>query len=82
MIIEYIGVQLTLEIFIRCDKVGRRYLSNNYSVGLQTYQHNVGQYNEDKILMVIFNRYDDNDVDIITKNTREETCMQMSSGSR
>jgi hypothetical protein len=58
--------------------VGAIFLGNNFSVSLGTKYidisaHAVRKYIEDGVLKLIFIRSYDNDADIFTKNTSEET---------
>jgi hypothetical protein len=59
------------------DNVGAIYLANNYSTSQRTKHidiraHFLREYIENGILKVEFIRSEDNDADILTKNTSEE----------
>jgi hypothetical protein len=76
-VLESIGIKLVLPITVKCDNVGAIYLSNNYSVGAQTKHintriHFFKEFIEDKIMQVKFVSTNDNDSDMLTKNTTEE----------
>ena len=77
-LLDTIGIPLQLPIAVRVDNVGAMFLANNFSVGQRTKHidiraHVVREYIEEGILTIIFVRTDDNDADIFTKNTSEET---------
>jgi hypothetical protein len=60
------------------DNVGAIYLSNNFSLGQRTKHidirhHFVREFVEDGIIKTLFIPTNDNDADIFTKNTSEET---------
>jgi hypothetical protein len=76
-LLDTIGIQ-ELPIIVRVDNVGDIFLGNNFSVSQRTKHidiraHAVCEYIEDGVLKLIFIRTDDNEADIFTKNTSEET---------
>jgi hypothetical protein len=76
-ILDSIGIKINLPIHIRVDNVGAIYLANNYATGQRTKHidiraHFLREYIESGVLKVVFIRSEDNDADILTKNTPEE----------
>ena len=76
-ILESVGIEIELPIKIRVDNVGAIYLANNYATSQRTKHidvraHFLREYIENGVLKVIFIRSEDNDADILTKNTAEE----------
>ena len=76
-LLDSIGIEIELPIKIRVDNVGAIYLANNYSTSQRTKHidiraHFLREYIENGILKVEFIRSEDNDADILTKNTSEE----------
>jgi hypothetical protein len=63
---DTIGIQDQLPIIVRVDNVGER----TKHIDIRT--HFIREYIEDGIIKIVFIRTDDNDADIITKNTKEE----------
>jgi hypothetical protein len=76
-VMESMGIKIQLPIEIKVDNVGAIYLANNYTTGQRTKHidvrvHFFRQYIEEGILKIVFVRSEDNDADIMTKNTTEE----------
>jgi hypothetical protein len=74
--LDTIGIQVDLPIIVRVDNVGAIFLGNIFSVSQRTKHidiraHAVREYIEDGVLKLIFIRTDDNEADILTKNTSE-----------
>jgi hypothetical protein len=72
------GIGLKLPITVKIDIVGAIYLSNNHSLGQRTKHidirsHFVRELVEQGIIKTTFVGTDNNDADIHTKNTPEET---------
>jgi hypothetical protein len=80
-LIEHMGIKLQYPIIVRVDNVGAIYIGNNFSTSQRTKHidvraHFVREFIEDGILKIIFIRSEDNDADIFTKNTSEETFIR------
>ena len=76
-LLDSIGIKIELPITIRVDNVGAIYLANNYSTSQRTKHidiraHFLREYIENGIIKVLFIRSEDNDADILTKNTPED----------
>jgi hypothetical protein len=77
-VLETMNITIKLPITVRVDNVGAIYLSNNFSLGQRTKHidirhHFVREFVEDGIIKTLFIPTNDNDADIFTKNTSEET---------
>jgi hypothetical protein len=77
-VLETMGIGLKLPITVKIDNVGAVYLSNNHSLGQRTKhidirRHFVRELVEQGIIKTAFVGTDNNDADIHTKNTPEET---------
>jgi hypothetical protein len=77
-VLETMNIKIKLPITVRVDNVGAIYLSNNFSLGQRTKHidirhHFVREFVEDGIIKTIFIPTNDNDADIFTKNTSEDT---------
>jgi hypothetical protein len=77
-VLETMGVGLKLPITVKIDNIGAIYLSNNHSLGQRTKhivirRHFVRELVEKGIIKTAFLGTDNNDADIHTKNTPEET---------
>jgi hypothetical protein len=77
-VLETMGIGLKLPIAVKIDNVGAIYLSNNHSLGQRTKhidirRHFVREVVEQGIIKTEFLGTDNNDADIHTKNTSEET---------
>jgi hypothetical protein len=77
-VLETMGIGVKLPIVINVDNVGAIYLSNNHSLGQRTKhidmrRHFVREYVEDGIIKTKFVGTANNEADIHTKNTSEET---------
>jgi hypothetical protein len=82
-VIESMGIKVKLPIIIKTDNVGAIYLANNYTTSQRTKHidvrvHFVRQYIEDGIFKIEFVNSEENDADIFTKNTSEETFQTQS----
>jgi hypothetical protein len=80
-VLETMGINITLPILVKVDNVGAIYLSNNYSLSQRTKhidirRHFVRDFVQDGILKTIFVPTDDNESDIYTKNTPEDTFIR------
>jgi hypothetical protein len=69
---------LKFPITVKIDNAGAIYLSNNHSLGQRTKQidiriHFVKELVEQEIIKTTFVGTDNNDADVHTKNTSEET---------
>ena len=76
-ILDSVGIKIELPITIRVDNVGAIYLANNYATSQRTKHidiraHFLREYIESGVLKVVFIRSEDNDADILTKNTPDE----------
>ena len=59
---------------VRVDNTGEIFLANNSSLGqrtkhIQTRHHFVREYIEDGVLKIVYVKSEDNEADILTKNT-------------
>jgi hypothetical protein len=77
-VIETMGIGLKLPITVKIYNVGAIYLSNNYSLGQRTKHIDIRsnfdrELVEQGIIKTAFVGTDNNDADIHTKNTPEET---------
>jgi hypothetical protein len=82
-VLDTMGIEIGLPIYVKVDNVGAIYLSKNFSLSQRTKHidirtHFVRQFVEDGIIKVVFISTDDNDADIHTKNTTEETFINHS----
>ena len=71
------GIEVKLPMIVKVDNTGAIYLANNYTSGQRTKHidirvHYVREYIHDGIIKVEFVRTENNDADILTKNTTEE----------
>jgi hypothetical protein len=76
-VLETMGIKLNLPIKIKVDNIGAIYLEKNYSLSHNTKhidicRHFVREHQEDGIIDVTFLRLEENEADILTKNTSEE----------
>jgi hypothetical protein len=76
-VLETMGIEVKLPMIIRVDNTGAIYLANNYTAGQRTKHidirvHYVREYIRDGIIKIEFVRSENNDADILTKNTTEE----------
>lgn len=76
-VIETANIDIKLPIEIQVDNVGAIYLTQNYTTGQNTKHvdicyHFVRELIEDKVLQVNFIRSEENESDIMTKNTTRE----------
>jgi hypothetical protein len=83
-LIKSMGIELQLPIILQVDNTGAIYLANNYSTGPRTKHidiraHFVRELIVDGTLKIIFVKSEDNDADILTKNTSEELYEKHSS---
>jgi hypothetical protein len=77
-VLETMGIGMKLLITVKIDNAGAIYLSNNHSLGQRTkhidiMRHFVRELVEQRLMKTAFAGTDNNDVDIHTKNTPEET---------
>jgi hypothetical protein len=77
-VLETMVIGLKLPITVNIDNVRAIYLSNNHSLGQRTKhsdirRHFVRELVEQRIIKTVFVGTDNNDADIHTKNTPEET---------
>jgi hypothetical protein len=80
-LLEATGIDIPYPIPIKCDNIGAIYLSNNHTTSqrtkhIDTRRHFVREFVEDGILKIVFVGTKDNEADIFTKNTSEETFME------
>jgi Reverse transcriptase (RNA-dependent DNA polymerase) len=80
-VLETMGINLVLPILVKVDNVGAIYLSNNYSLSQRTKhidirRHFVREFVQDGILKTIFVPTDENESDISTKNTQDDTFLR------
>ena len=76
-VLETMGIEVKLPMIVKVDNTGAIYLANNYTSGQRTKHidirvHYVREYIHDGIIKVEFVRTENNDADILTKNTTEE----------
>ncbi|HSN67552.1 MAG TPA: Ty1/Copia family ribonuclease HI [Fusibacter sp.] len=76
-VLESISIDLSYPIEIKCDNIGAIYLANNHSTSqrtkhIDTRRHFVREYVENEVLKVVFVKSEDNEADILTKNTSED----------
>ena len=76
-VLETMGIEVKLPMIIKVDNTGAIYLANNYTAGQRTKHidirvHYVREYIHDGIIKIEFVRSENNDADILTKNTTEE----------
>ena len=73
-ILKFIVITVELPIIVHVDNTGAIFLANNKNIGqrtkhIQTRYHFVREYIEDGILKIVYVCSEDNDADIMTKNT-------------
>jgi ferredoxin-NADP reductase len=71
------GIRLNLPIKIKADDIGAIYLAKNFSLSQNTknidiHRHFVREHQEEGTIDTTFIRSEDNEADILTKNTSEE----------
>jgi hypothetical protein len=76
-VLETMGIKVKLPMIIKIDNTGAIYLANNHTAGQRTKHidirvHYVREYIQDGIIKIEFVRSENNDADILTKNTTEE----------
>ena len=78
MIIEFLGEKIEYHITLYCDIIGAIFLAyhakiSNRTKHVDTRTHFVRHYVEDGIIKTKFIKSEDNDADILTKNTSKST---------
>jgi len=78
MMMEFLGEKVKYPITVYCDNVGAIYLAYNEKISrrtkhVDTRTHFVRNYVENGTIKIIFVRSEDNDADVFTKNTSENT---------
>jgi hypothetical protein len=80
-VLETMGIKLNLPIKIKVDNVGAIYLAKNFSLSQNTKhidirRHFVREHQEEGTIDATFVRSEDNEADILTKNTSEEIFLR------
>jgi hypothetical protein len=79
-VLETMGIEVKLPMIIKVDNTEAIFLANNYMSGQRTKHIDirvpyVREYIHDGIIRVEFVKLENNDADILTKNTTEEIFM-------
>ena len=74
---------MKLPIIVNCDNVGAIFLAYNAKTSLRTKhidikRHFIREYVEDGIIKIVFVKSENNDSDILTKNTDKKTYQRHS----
>ena len=80
-ILETMGIDMKVPAVVKMDNTGAIFLANNHTSGQRTKHidirvHHVRGHITDGVLKIEFVKSEDNDADILTKNTTEETFIK------
>ena len=84
MILEFIGIKIKYPIIVHYDNVGAIYLGYNAKTRQRTkhidvrYKY-VNEFVEDGVIKIQFLKSEDNDADVLTKNTYQATFTKQTS---